>query len=64
MKENKRKGIVGDEVFQPGDEFLAQTHPHVSFMLKIIPLVSLEKRKTVSKKLDTVNLPNHRGNKK
>ena len=32
--------------------------------LKLVPPASLEKRKTVSKKLDIGNLPSHRGNKK
>ena len=64
MKENKVKGIAGDEVVQSGDEALNQTHPPTSSTVKLIPPTSSEKRKTVSKRLDTSNLPNCRGNKK
>ena len=64
MKENKGKGIAGDESVQPGTKALAQTHPSSLSTLKLVLLVSSEKRKTMSKKLDTGNLPSCRGNKK
>lgn len=57
MKENKVKGIVGDEVVQFGDKVSIQTCPPALFILKLVPPVSSKKRKTVSKKLDTSNLP-------
>ena len=30
-KENKGKGVAGDEVVQPGDEAPAQTCPHLAY---------------------------------
>lgn len=59
MKENKGKGIVGDEVAHSRDEAIDQTRPLISSTVKLIPLTSSEKRKTVSKRLDTGNLSSH-----
>lgn len=59
MKENKVKGIVSDEVVQFGDKVPIQTRPPALFILKLVPLVSSKKRKTVSKKLDMGNLPSY-----
>ena len=64
IKENKGKGVVGDEVAQSIDEAIEQTCPPTSSIIKLIPLTSPEKRKMVSKRLDTGNLPSRRGNKK
>lgn len=64
MKENKVKGIVGDEVVQSGDKVPIQTCPRALFILKLVPPVLSKKRKTMSKKLDRGNLPSCRGNKK
>ena len=65
MKENKGKGLtIGDEVVQTRDDVPIQTHPHVLSALKLAPPISLEKRKTMSKKLDMGNLPSRQGNKR
>ena len=64
MKENKGKGIAGDESVQPKTKAPAQTYLLASSTLKLVPLASSKKRKTVSKKLDTGNLPSRQGNKK
>lgn len=64
MKESKGKGIVSDEVAHSRDEAIDQTRPPISSTMKLIPLTSLEKRKTMSKRLDTGNLSSHQGNKK
>ena len=57
MKENKGKSIAGDESVQPKTKAPTQTHPLASSTLKLVPLASSEKRKTMFKKLDTGNLP-------
>ena len=64
MKENKGKGIAGDESVQPKTKAPAQTCLFASSTLKLVPLASSKKRKTVSKKLDIGNLPSSQGNKK
>ncbi|KAL0015451.1 hypothetical protein SO802_002520 [Lithocarpus litseifolius] len=64
MKENKGKGVVANEVTQFGDKDIAQTRPPISSIAKFVLSTSLEKRKMVSKSLDTSNLPNRQGNKK
>ena len=57
MKENKGKNIAGDESVQPKTKAPTQTDPLASSTLKLVPLASSEKRKTMFKKLDTGNLP-------
>ena len=52
-KENKGKGLASDEVIQIEGDVLPQSHP-----------TTLEKRKTISKMLDTGSIPSRRGNKK
>lgn len=65
MKVNKGKGLATvDEVIHYGDEVLIQNRLPAPSTLKLAPLASSEKRKTLSKKLDTGNLPSCRGNKK
>ena len=57
MMEKQRKGlVVGDVVIQTGDDFPIQTGPPTPSVLKFAPLASSEKRKTVSKKIDTGRL--------
>lgn len=46
------------------DDVPIQTHPLTPSVLKLAPPAPLEKRKTMSKKLDTSKLPSHRGNKR
>ena len=54
MKENKGKGIAsGDEAIQTEGDVLTQSHPP-----------ALEKKKTISRMLDTGHLPSYQGNKK
>ena len=53
MKENKGKGLANEESVQAGEDVHTQSHPAAS-----------EKRKTLSKTLDTGSLPSRRGNKK
>ena len=64
MKENKGKGVAGDKVVQFEDEAINQTYPPSTSTMKLILPTSSEKRKIVSKRLDTSNLPNSQGNKK
>jgi len=52
-KENKGKGLASDEAVQMEGDVLTQSHP-----------TTLEKRKTISKTLDTGSIPSRRGNKK
>lgn len=61
MKENKGKDVAGDEV---KEEAIDQSRPPALSTVKLIPLASSERRKTVSKRLDMGNLPSRRGNKK
>ena len=50
IKKNKGKGLVGgDEVVQTEGDVLIQTHPPALMALKLVPPVSSEKRKTVSR---------------
>ena len=59
MKKNKGKGLaVGNKVIQTRDDIPIQTYPPIPFAMKLVPPVSSEKRKTMSKKLDMSNLPN------
>ena len=57
MKENKGKGVASDESVQPGTKAPAQTQPSSSSTLKLVLLVSSEKGKTMSKKLEIGNHP-------
>lgn len=56
MKENKVKGIAGDEVVKYGDKVPIQTHPPTLFILKLVHPVLSKKRKTVSNKKYKVDL--------
>ena len=50
IKKNKGKGLVGgDEVVQTEGDVLIQTHPPALRALKLVPPVSSEKRKIVSR---------------
>ena len=60
MKENKGKGVVGDKI----KEEVIQSCPSVSSTMKVVPHASSERKKMVSKRMDTGNLPSRRGNKK
>ena len=60
MKENKRKGVVGDKI----KEEVSQSCPSVSSTMKVVPHASSKRKKMVSKRMDTGNLPSPRGNKK
>ena len=53
MKENKGKGLASDEAVHLEKDVLTQCH-----------LAALEKRKTISRTLDTGSHLNYRGNKK
>lgn len=53
IKESKGKGLANEESVQAGED--VHTLPH---------LAASEKRKTLSKTLDTRSLPSRRGNKK
>ena len=53
MKENKGKGLASDEAVHLEKDVLTQCHPAAS-----------EKRKTISRTLDTESHLNYRGNKK
>ena len=60
MKENKDKGLIsGNKVVQTEDDAPAQTCQTALKVLKLIPPSSSEKRKTVSKTVNTGNLPSH-----
>ena len=52
MKENKGKGVVGDEDID-------QTCPLISSIVKLVPPTLSKKRKMMSKRLDIGNLPSH-----
>ena len=56
--------ISGVEFVQMEDVPPFQTHPTVLKMLKLVPPVSKEKRKAMSKMIDTRNLPSRRGHKR
>ena len=60
MKENKGKGVAGDKI----EVEVNQSHPPVSSIVKVVPHASLVRKKTVSYRVDTGNLPSRRGNKK
>lgn len=58
MKEKKEKALIsGDEFVQMEDVPLFQTRPTISKTLKLVPPVSKEKRKAMSKTIDNRNLP-------
>lgn len=58
MKENKEKELIsGNEIVQTKDVFPFQTRPTISKTLKLVPPVSLKKKKAVYKTIDTGNLP-------
>ena len=61
MKENKGKGIARDEI---KEKAINQSRPPISSTMKVFPRASSERKKTVSKRADTGNLPSCRGNKK
>ena len=49
-KKNKGKGLIGgDKVIQTEGDVLIQTRPPALMALKLVPPVSSEKRKTVSR---------------
>lgn len=65
MKENKEEELAsGDEVIQTEGAILAQVRPPPLKMLKLMPPTSSEKRKAMSKMIDTRNLPSCRGQKR
>ena len=58
MKENKGKKIVSrDEVVYPEEAVPVVVCPNALRTLKLMPSSSLEKKKTVSKTIDKMNLP-------
>ena len=61
MKEDKGKGVAGDEI---EEEAITQSRPPTSSTVKLVLLASSKRKKIVSKRVDTGNLPSHRGNKK
>lgn len=65
MKENKEKELAsGDEVIQIENVAPPETRSNVPRTLKLVPPSSSEKRKTMSKMIDTGNLPSRRGHKR
>jgi len=61
MKENKGKGVAGNEI---EEEAINQSHSPASSIVKLVPLASSERKKIVSKRVDIGNLPSHQRNKK
>jgi len=56
MKENKGKGVAGDEI---EEEAITQSHLPTSSTMKLVLLASSKRKKIVSKRVDTGNLPSH-----
>lgn len=61
MNEKKGKGVVRGEI---EEEAINQSRPPALSTMKLVLLASSERKKTVSKRVDTGNLRRHRGNKK